>query len=156
MEESKESRDPESDASRPTLPRGGFWKGALVALLIVLPAQSALLRLLATDPLALELSAKAMLVTIGIFAGLPALIVFGSIGSRLARSAPQGARANVLRGALLGSAGSLCVVVLAALPTAAFPHGFQSALLTALGSLVIGALAGAGLAGWLGRDSVIS
>ena len=97
-----------------------------------------------------------MLATIGIFAGLPALIVFGSIGSRIAHFAPRGARANALRAALLGAAGSLGVVVLAALPTATFPHELQGALLTLLGSLLIGALAGGLLAGWLARDSVIS
>jgi MFS family permease len=155
VEESKENAD-QSSESRPVPPRGGFLKGAIFALLIVLPGQSTLLRLLATDPLALQLSAKAMLVTIAIFAGLPAMIVFGSIGSRLARSTHLGSRARILRGALLGAAASLGIVVLAALPTAAFPHSMQSGLLTLLGSLLIGGLAGGLLGGWLARDSVIS
>jgi hypothetical protein len=155
VEDSKENVDP-SDEAGPALPRRAFLKGAMFALVIVLPAQSLLLRLLATAPLATQLSVKSMLLTIAVFAGLPALIVFGSVGSRLARSAHRGARANLWRGALLGAAASLSVVVLAALPTAAFPESLERGILTGLGSLLIGAIAGGLLGAWLARDSVIS
>jgi hypothetical protein len=155
VEKSNETEDPESKA-RPALPRGGFTKGALLALLIVLPAESTLLHLIATDPLAVELSAKEMFVTVAIFAGLPALIAFGSIGTRLARRAVDGQRANAGRGALLGAAAGLGVGILAAIPTAAFPQSTQEAILAVIGTLVIGALAGGFLGGWLARHCVIS
>ena len=138
----------------PTLPAiapGGFKKGVLLATIIVLPGHSTLLRALATDALAVQLTTREMLATVAVFAGLPALIVFGGIGRNLARRAYQGGISNARRGSLLGAAAGLGLVVLAAIPTATLPLSLLSIIATLGGAAGIGALAGGLLGLWLGR-----
>ena len=129
--------------------RGAFRKGVLLSALLIIPGLSVLLSWLAREPLALAMAKHEMFATVAIFAGLPALLVFGGVGKNLARQRKRSRRSLILRGAALGAMANLGLSLLAAVPTATLPSRSREMVLTFGGAAILGALAGALLGLWI-------
>ena len=139
----------EGDAQifRPT--RGAFRKGVLLSALLIIPGLSALLTRLARDPLALAMAQVEVFAIVAVFAGLPALLVFGGVGRNLARQRNRSRRSLMLRGAALGALADLSLALLAAVPTATLPSSLIDGALLFGGAAFLGGLTGSLLGLWI-------
>lgn len=145
------SGTPVGEGDAPTFgpTRGAFRKGVLLSALLIVPGLSALLARLARDPLALAMAQSEVFAIVVVFAGLPALLVFGGVGKNLARQRNRSRRSLMLRGAALGAFADLSLALLAAVPTATLPSSLVDGVLLFGGAALLGGLTGSLLGLWI-------
>lgn len=134
----------------PMITRGAFRKGVVIATLVVVPGLSALLYLSSSDPLTGQLSHIEMLATVAIFAGLPAILVFGSIARNIVRLVNSSKGSGKRQGSILGALAGVGLAILAAIPTASLPSTIEGVVLTGVGAVLVGGLASLLLVLWIG------
>jgi hypothetical protein len=148
-EEANEGAEPtKADQGTPPI-RGAFRKGALLAALLIIPGLSKLVAVMASDPLALAMAFDEIFATVAVFAGLPALLVFGGIGKNISRQVTKSRKAMVLRGIALGAIAGVSLALLAAIPTATLPVSTGGSVTAILLAAAIGATTGALLGLWI-------
>ncbi len=146
----KEDR-PEPKAADQIAPpvRGAFRKGALLATLLIVPGLSKLVHALASEPIAVAMAFDEIFATVAVFAGLPALFVFGGVGKNISRQRNKSLRSMVLRGCALGAIAGMSLAILAFVPTATLPSSAGKGAVAMSLAATIGALTGALLGWWI-------
>jgi len=139
---------PKEDPIEPPT-RGAFRKGALLATLLIIPGLSVLIHSLASEPLALAMAFDEVFATVAVFAGLPALLVFGGIGKNISRQRKKNRQAMSGRGAVLGAIAGISLDLLAAIPTATFPASVWGSVTVMCFAGAIGAATGGLLGLWI-------
>lgn len=138
-----------SASKPPPKTRGAFRKGALLSMLLVIPGLSQLLSHRAELPLATGMTFDEIFATVAIFAGLPALLVFGGVGKNLARQANRSRRSLLTRGSLLGALAGISLALLASIPTATLPTSISTSVIGILWAALLGGTTGALLGLWI-------
>lgn len=129
--------------------RGAFRKGALLAALLIIPGLSKLIHSMASEPLAVAMAFDEVFATVAVFAGLPALLVFGGIGKNISRQGKKSRRAMAGRGAALGAIAGMSLDLLAAVPTATLPTSVWGTVTMMSFAAAIGATTGGLLGLWI-------
>ena len=134
--------------------RAGAAKATLLALAVLTPTLGLLVHGIADQPLATKLSLAQKIQSAFVFSGLPGVVVFASVGARLARKASMQTLAQAMRiGATKGGLIGLGLELLVAIPTGALPHSVTGWIPLLAAGAAAGAFVGAVAAAWINAST---